>query len=191
MVNHFLAISQEQQIFPNLYLLEIQELLNISFVPMKLNLADIIQQLTIAIMPFTQEKLALALANSLRWAEKNKFVDTWFFENQHIDKLVNRYSIIKDGVKICRAEEAMLAIFNEIMEPNREQWCFYFVWVTLWLKACARPTAINWHTGAFIAYSIHSGTPLYDIPIMRAICHQSMMNSISTMRDRRSHIGSI
>ena len=82
----------------------------------------------------------------------------------------------------------MDAVFAEEMELKRWQWVFHFLWVALWLKASAKPHETAWQDSFFIAYAIHQGTPLADIPIMREICYQSVVNSMETMHERRTHL---
>lgn len=185
---HFLAVTIASHHVPDLHVLEIQELLGIQFMPVQLDPTVVLEELIVSITPFTPERLALAVKQSLRWAEKNQFIDSWYIENQQVDKWVNRYSSFIEGVKTCRAAEAMQAVFAEEMEPHRAAWLFHFVWVALWLKAGARKNATYWQDSLLIAYSLSQGLPLHEIPLMRMICEQSVKNSIETMEERRTYL---
>ena len=144
--------------------------------------------LSVQIEPFTQEVVDAAFKRSARWLETKPFAVSWYLENEHIDKLVNQNSYFSKGVKVCRFEATMKVVLQEEMEADRSHWIFHFLWVALWLKAGARPQEKTWQESFLIAYAIHSGTPLQDIPLMQAICYQSIVNSVETMRDRRTHL---
>ncbi len=109
-------------------------------------------------------------------------------ESAAVDKLVNRCSSFVDGVKVCQLDEAIDAIFKEDMELHREQWLFHFLWVSLWMKARSRKNEKMWQDSFIIAHTIQSGEPLSSIPILRDICRQSVINSIETMQDRKTHL---
>jgi hypothetical protein len=188
LLNHFLAISVELGNIPDLQLLEMQEELGVHFVPQKLDVNYLLDQLAVQISPFTPDALNSSLQRSKLWAKRKRFTETWYIENTQIDKLVNRYCSYVEGVKICRFAEAMEAVFDLEMELNREDWLFHFLWITLWLKVSARKNEKTWQDSFFIAYSIQQGSPLKSIPIMEEICYQSVVNSIETMQERRTYL---
>lgn len=188
MTGHFLALMIEQGNMPDLHLLEMQEELGIHWSARKLDLDYLIDQLSVQISPFTPESMQESLKRSKSWPKNKRFTDSWYVENAQIDKLVNRCCSFIDGIRVCRFEEANEAVFTQEMEVNREQWLFHFLWVTLWLKAKVRRNEKIWQDSFMIAYAIHSGVPLKDIPIMQEICNQSVLNSIDTMRERRTHL---
>ena len=82
----------------------------------------------------------------------------------------------------------MHAVFTEEMERHRGEWLFHFLWITLWLKAKERKGEKIGQDSFFIAHAIRSGIPLDEIPIFREICKHSVVNSIETMEDRRTHL---
>lgn len=188
MTNHFLAVSLENGDMPDLHLLEIQEALGVHFIPQKIDISDVMNQLGVLVHPFTPETVRASFARSKTWSKTKSFTESWYLENSVVDKLVNRCCSFVDGIKICRTEEAMEFIFTDVMEARREQWLFHFVWVTLWLKAKARKNEKIWQDSFMIAHAIQSGTPLHTIPIMQEICHQSVINSVETMQERRTHL---
>ncbi|MDP3705815.1 MAG: hypothetical protein Q8R24_07880 [Legionellaceae bacterium] len=188
MTNHFLAVMLEQGNMPDLHLLEIQEELGIQFLPQKLDVDDLLQQLGVQISPFTAETIETSFKRSKTWLQKKRFTESWFMESAAVDKLVNRCSSFVDGVKVCQLDEAIDAIFKEDMELHRDQWLFHFLWVCLWMKARARKNEKMWQDSYIIAHTIQSGEPLISIPILRDICRQSVINSIETMQDRKTHL---
>jgi hypothetical protein len=188
MIQHFLALSIEQGQIPDLHLLEIQETLGLHWKPLQINPKELLDDLAIQISPFTQESLQNSLKRSKAWAKNKAFTASWYLENAHIDKLVNRSSSYIDGVKVCRFNEALDAVFTEEMEPDREKWIFHFLWISLWLKSKARKNDKSWQDSFFIAYALHNGSPLKDIPLLKEICYQSVVNSIETMQERRTHL---
>lgn len=188
MTNHFLAISLEQNEMPDLHLLEIQEELGVHFVPQRIDISELLRELAIGVVPFTPDSIQSALNRSKSWSKTKSFTESWYLENSKVDKLVNRCCSFVKGTKICRTEEAMELVFSEVMESRREHWLFHFLWMALWFKAKARKNEKIWQDSFFIAHAIQSGEPLHNIPIMQEICHQSVINSVETMQDRRTHL---
>lgn len=188
MVSHFLALTIEQGGVPDLHLLEIQEELGLHWLPQRLDVDEMMEQLAIQISPFTPESIQASFKRSKSWPKNKRFTESWFIENAQIDKLVNRCCSFVDGIKVCRFGEALEAVFAEEMEHHRDRWLFHFLWITLWLKSGARPNEKTWQDSFFIAHAIQSGTPLSEIPIMQNICHESVVNSIETMQERRTHL---
>ncbi|KTD18060.1 hypothetical protein Ljor_2366 [Legionella jordanis] len=186
--SHFLAIMIAQGGMPDLHLLELQELLNWHFLPQLMDIPHLIEHLSIQISPFTPEAMDKSFQRSKFWPKNKRFTESWFVENPHIDKLVNRCCTIVDGVKACAMEEAIDAVFNQEFEKQREKWLFHFLWIALWVKSKATRREKIWQDSLFIAYAIHSGRPLRDIPIMNEICYQTVINSIETMNERRTYL---
>jgi hypothetical protein len=188
MTNHFLALTIEHGSMPDLHLLEIQEELGLHLIPEKLDIEYLLQQLSIQISPFTSDSMQESLNRSKSWPRNKRFTESWYMESAQIDKLVNRCCSFVDGVKVCRFDEAIAAVFAQGFELHRDQWLFHFLWITAWLKAKLRKNEKTWQDSFFIAHAIHSGMPLDSIPIMYEICRQSVINSIETMHERRTHL---
>lgn len=188
MVEHFLMLMIQQGGMPDLHLLEMQEELGVHFLPKALDVEYLIEQLSVQITPFTLDSMQLSFKRSKSWPKNKQFTESWYIENADIDKLVNRSCSFVDGVKVCRFKEAMGAVFKEEFERHRERWLFHFLWIALWMKAGAKKNEKIWQDSFFIAYAIHSGTSLEEIPIMQEICHESVVNSIETMHERRTHL---
>lgn len=188
MTCHFLAMTIKQGGMPDLHLLEIQEELGLHLLPQKLDVDYLIEQLSVQITPFTPESTRASLKRSKSWPKNKRFTESWYMESFQVDKLVNRCSSFVDGVKVCRFNEAMHAVLTQEMELHREHWLFHFLWMTLWLKARARKNEKTWQDSFFIVYAIKSGMPLDSIPIMHEICRESVINSIETMQERRTHL---
>lgn len=188
MANHFLALTLEQGNMPNIHFLEFQEEIGIHFLPKPLDVPRILEQLAVQIEPFTPSVVDDAFKRSGQWLHNKPFAASWYLENEGVDKWVNRCCSFEDGVKICRFEDAMKAVFEHELEQTRETWVFHFLWVALWLRAGARKNEKIWQDSFLIAHAIHTGMPLSEIPIMERICHQSVVNSIETMCDRRTHL---
>lgn len=188
MVNHFLALMIERGDVPCLHVLAIQEMLGIHFIPEKIDIDALMQDLGIKIVPFTADGLDQSLKRTASWPENKRFAFSWFVESVEIDKLVNQNCQIVDGIKICRFEEAMGAVLLHYMECNRDRWLIHFLWNALWLKVSGRKNEKVWQDSYLIAYAIQSGHPLASIPIMMEICRQSVANSMETMQDRRTYL---
>ncbi|KGP64311.1 hypothetical protein EP47_00215 [Legionella norrlandica] len=188
MVEHFLAIMVEKGDMPSLHFLEMMEFLGVRFRPNKLDLDYLIEQLSVQIVPFTQQKIDESLKRSKSWLKTKQFTESWYIENPMVDKIVNHNSSFVDGVKVCRLADAMDAVFEEEMELNRDKWQFHFLWNALWVKAKHKKNEKVWQDSFLIAYAIHQGYPLKDIPVMKEICYQTVINSVETMQERRTHL---
>lgn len=188
MINHFLSLTIAQGSMPDLHLLEMQEVLGLNLLPEALDVDYLLEQLGIQITPFTAESMQTSLKRSKSWPKNKRFTDSWFVENSRIDKLVNQCSSFVDGTRVCRFDEAMVAVFAHEIELNRDRWLFHFLWIALWIKVKARKNEKIWQDSFFIAYAIQSGMPLDSIPIMREICYQSVVHSIETMHERGTHL---
>lgn len=188
LTNHFLALTVRQAEMPDLHLLEMQELLGLHFSPQALDISFLIDQLSVQISPFTPDAMHTSFKRSKAWPSNKRFTESWYVENSNTDKLVNRCCSFVEGVKVCDLEKAMDAVFAQELETHRGKWLFHFLWTALWVKAKARKNEKIWQDSFFIAYAIHSGLPLEAIPIMHEICRQTVINSIETMNERRTHL---
>lgn len=188
MVEHFLAVTKEQDSMPHLHFLEIQELLGLRLRPNKLDINYLFEQLSVQITPFTEDTIESSLKRSKAWLKSKEFTESWYLENPLVDKIVNHNSSFVEGVKVCRLEDAMAAIFVEEMELQRDQWEFHFLWIALWFKAKAKKTEKVWQDSFLIAHTIHEGRPLDTIPVLVEICRQTVINSIETMQERKTHL---
>ncbi|MCE0722223.1 hypothetical protein [Legionella resiliens] len=188
MVEHFLEVTIKKGETPNVQFLEIQELLGVRLRPVKLDVDYLFEQLSIQVTPFTQEVISASLRRTKSWLKTKSFTESWYLENPLIDKIVNHNSSFVDGIRVCRMEEAMEAVFSEEMELHRDKWEFHFLWVSLWMKAKEKRNEKMWCDSFLIAYTIHEGTPLKEIPVMQEICRQTVINSVETMQERRTHL---
>lgn len=187
MTNHFLSITLAGGGMPDLHLLEIQEELGLQFLPRPLDVETIMQQMGVDISPVTTQIIESSLLRSKKWPKTKTFVASWMVESAAIDKLVNQCSGFVDGVKVCELDKAITLVFDEF-EQHRDEWLFHFVWVALWINAGARRSELMWQDCFFIAHIIQSGESLSSIPLMQDICKRSVLNSIDTMQDRRTHL---
>lgn len=188
MVEHFLAETIAHGDIPHVHFLEIQELLGLRLRPHKLDLEDLFEQLSVQITPFTPEAIAESLQRSKSWLKSKAFTESWYIENHLIDKIVNHNSSFVDGIRVCSLEKAMSEVFSEEMEHHRDKWQFHFLWIALWMKSKERLNEKIWRDSFLIAYSIHDGVALEDIPVMQEICRQTVINSVETMHERRTHL---
>lgn len=190
MVNHFLAQTLAEGRMPDLHLLEIQELLHMQFKPQSIDIQEQMAHLTVKIMPFTPETLQASFKRSKTWLKTKAFTESWYMENANVDKLVNRCSTIREGVKFCDMERAIDEVFQHEMEQHRAGWLFHFVWVALWVDSKPRKNEKIGADCTYIAYSIAQNMPLQAIPLLQEICRESIINSIETMNERRTYLSS-
>jgi hypothetical protein len=186
--NHFLALTIEKNKIPPLHLLEIQEILGVQFIPKKISCLETIEKLTIQIHPFTPERVALALKNTHEWVKNKRFTESWYAENPMIDRIVNSHCSFVKGIKVCEIEKAVDDVLANEFELQRQEWLFHFIWVALWLKSHARKNEKVWEDALLVAHAISSNIALHELPILREICYQSVINSMETMQERRTHL---
>lgn len=187
-VEHFLAVTIQHGEVPTLHFLELQEELGIRLRPHLLDLDDLFTHLSVEIIPFTQEIMDESLKRSKSWLKSKQFTESWFIESPLVDKIVNHNSSFIDGIKVCRLEDAIDDVFAEELELNRDKWQFHFLWIALWLKSKGRKNEKVWQDSFLIAYLIREGHPLQEIPVMNEICRQTVINSVETMQERRTHL---
>lgn len=188
MVNHFLAISTEQHLIPDIHLLDIQERLGLVFKPEKMDMEAVLEQLVVQVSPFTAERVADTLKKTKNWSKNKSFTEGWYFESPQVDKLVNQHCSFVDGTRVCDFEMAKTEVFDNLFEKDRAFWCFHFMWVAMWLKDKARSNETAWEDCLILSHCIQTGMPLKDIPIMVEICLQSINYSVETMSERRTHL---
>ena len=189
MVNHFLAITLQQGGMPDLHFLQIAELIGMHFKPELIDVPLLLEKRCVQINPFTPSLTQQSFKRSKLWSANKKFTESWYLENANVDKLVNRCSSIVKGIKICEIAKATDAIFEQEIELHRDVWCFHFLWMALWAQSGT--VRKNEKTGMdclLIAYAISQGTSLCEIPLMNEICRQTVINSVETMNERRTHL---
>lgn len=187
-VGHFLNLTVHQSAMPDLHLLEIQELLGLHFQPKALDIPHMMDDLSVQIIPFTPETMQASLRRSRGWAKTKRFTESWYVENAHVDKIVNRCCSFVNGIKVCALEDAMKAVFEQELEAQRGKWLLHFLWTALWARARENKREKIWQDSFLIAYAIYKGHPLTTIPIMQEICRQTVLNSIETMQERRTYL---
>lgn len=188
LIEHFLAITIERGEIPALNFLEIQELVGIRLRPNKMDVDYLLDQLSVQIIPFTEEVIQQSLKRSKSWLKNKAFTESWYLENPLVDKIVNHNSSFNQGVKVCRLQEAIDDVFVEVMELDRQKWMFHFLWVALWAKARTKKNEKLWQDSFLIAHVIQQGTPLNEIPIMYEICYLTVLHSVETMQERKTHL---
>ncbi|MCC5792717.1 MAG: hypothetical protein JJT82_08965 [Legionellaceae bacterium] len=191
LTNHFLQETLAMGSMPDLQLLQLQEVLGIQFIPQKIDIKALLASLTVLIQPFTPELITQALQSSKKWSYKAPFAGSWFAESPVIDSVVNQCCTYKEGTKICDLTEAITQVIHQVFDAQREKWCFHFLWNALWLKAKARPQERSWRDSLLIAYVIDQGMALADIPVMQTIAQQTVINSMETMNNRRTHLNTL
>jgi hypothetical protein len=188
LTNHFLALTLKKDKIPSLHLLEIEELLGTHFQAQWLDIDRIINTLSVQIAPFTPEMILLSFKRSKKWIKNKRFAESWYNENANIDKLVNQCCSFVDGIKICALKKAIHTVITDELELHRQDWLFHFLWTSLWAKTNGRKNEKIWQDSFLIAYAMHSKIPLMDIPIMHEISRETVINSIDTMNERRTHL---
>lgn len=113
----------------------------------------------------TGEAVAEALEKSSEWPEWEDFADTWFEDDELVDRVMLHAMKGKGRNKENRAVEE---ITLEVLEPRRAVWLERLVLMALWLKAQKSPS-IPWHRMFHVASGIAAKHPLKDMPLMLSI----------------------
>ncbi|HTP66644.1 MAG TPA: hypothetical protein VMJ66_14725 [Geobacteraceae bacterium] len=106
-----------------------------------------------------------ALQESSEWPAWEGFADTWFEDDETVDRVVQA---AMKGKGRNREEKAVAAILAEVLEPRRGVWLERLVLMVLWLK-CQKSPPVPWPRMYHVAAAMADGRPLRDIPLMRAI----------------------
>lgn len=188
---HFLSESLGHAHMPALQFLQLQEQLGVHFVPEPIALHDSIEALSVELHPFTQSKMQEAIIYTRKWEKDGRFSQSWFVENSEVDALVNRCCTLEENTKACDLSEALPLLINEIFSKMRNYWCFHFFWNALWLKSTAQARERSWKDCLFLAYFLDQGGDMMQIPVMYQIAQQSVINSMETMTQRRTHLSTL
>jgi hypothetical protein len=108
---------------------------------------------------------AEALHDSLEWPGSRDFADTWFEDDDQVDRVVLAAMKGKEQGRELRAVDAIL---DEILEPRRERWLERLFLMTIWLKNSRKPL-LPWQQMFHLADAVYSGRPLKEIPLMLSI----------------------
>lgn len=183
-------IYQAQKIdsVPHLNLLQLQELTGAQWQAQPLNIDLIYQQLLKQLPELNQQYQQKSLLRSAQWYKKYAFTESWFDESPELDKLVNQYCSFIDGVKHCNISKAVPVIMTQYFEPRREQWLDHFLWMSLWAKAHSRHNEYLWKDSFVIAQALYQNKPMLELPILQIICEHSILQSVETMENRKTHL---
>lgn len=188
-INDHLYQGQQKGYVPNLYVLQLQEMLGEQWHAEPLPLESTLKALLSAVPELEDPHwITKSLQRSGLWQKKYSFCDSWFEENPDIDKLVNQCCNFTSGIKHCDTTLALPIVLDEYFEKQREQWLRHFVWVALWAKAHARANEYLWKDCVTLVKKINEGTPFIELPIMQLIAEQSIFQSIETMETRKTHL---
>jgi len=187
-LNHFLALTLAKGSMPNLSLLHLIELLDLSIQPQAIDSEEAIEKFSLQISPFTQDAMHKSFARSKRWSKTKQFTESWYAESVELDKIVNQHCSIVEGIKVCDFEAACDSALNEVFEKSRDKWLFHFLWTALWLHSGTAKNEKMWQDSTFIAYALLKKIPMAEIPLICQICAQSVANSIETMQERKTHL---
>lgn len=181
--------SQKIDAVPHINLLQLQELTSSQWQAQPLNIELIIANLISKVDDFANKQWQeQSLLRSGNWYRKYEFTESWFDESPELDKLVNQSCSFLDGIKQCNMSLAMPSILEAYFEPRREQWLEHFLWLTLWAKPNARHNEYLWKDSLTVANALYNNKPMLEIPIIQVICEHSILQSIETMENRKTHL---
>lgn len=188
LIQHFIAVTIQRGDVPPIRLLELQENLGLEWISEAIHVDEMIKKLTVQLHPFTEELVQDSIRHSQGWMSTKSLVHSWFEEDLNIDQRVNICCSIVDGVKVCAIEQATEEILTQVLEKNRNHWIFHFLWTSLWAQSKSKPRERFWKDCLLIAHALSQGLPMIEIPIMKSIALQTVMNSLETMHERKAHI---
>ena len=130
-----------------------------------------------------------SLKRSGDWIRYEEFTNPWFEVSPSIDALINRHTSLMNGKPKIKRDEALQELSSKGFELVRHKWVAMFSWMALMAKS--QPiddTPMLWKDFATLAFVLHQGQAMHDIPLMRSIVHDSLSISIDSMKERRSHL---
>lgn len=107
---------------------------------------------------------ARILAQSELWACDDPLEHSWFEEGPHVERALSRRR---------RRVHATDHVLATVLEEARDKWAEHFTWVALTHRA-SKAAPARWANFAVLAAALVDGTPLADIPVMRAIAARTV-----------------
>lgn len=186
-------IHQAQKIdsVPHLSLLELQEVTGCQWQAQSLPIQKILEELLIQHPEIDDSFKTKSLERSGKWYKKYGFTESWFDESPELDLLVNQCCTYTDGVKQCNVSNALKSVMSEYFEAHREQWLEHFVWLTLWSKPAAKHNEYLWKDALVVACALYNNQPMIELPILQLIAEHSILQSVETMENRKTHLGTV
>ncbi len=191
-VSHYIALNNSNGETPEPHFLEIYELLDAK--NWRSELTNIETCLSTLIPEVNSNGMSLewimqSLGRSGDWMGYEDFTESWFEISPSIDALINRHTSQINGKQKIKHDEALRELSNTGFEAVRHKWVGMFTWMALMAKS--QPVADNpmlWKDFATLAYVLHQGQAMHDIPLMRGMIHDSLTISIDSMKERGSHL---
>tara|TARA_B110000879_G_C11143502_1_gene501383 strand:- start:5 stop:1672 length:1668 start_codon:yes stop_codon:yes gene_type:complete len=186
-------IHQAQKIdaVPHLNLLELQEITGSQWQAQPIQIEQTIEQLLVEHPVIDAAYQKKSFARSDNWYRKYKFTESWYDESPELDRLVNQFCTFVDGIKQCHVSNALPTIIEQYFEARREQWLEHFLWLALWAKPSARHNEYLWKDALVVTCALFNNQPMMELPIIRVIAEHSILQSVETMENRKTHLGSI
>lgn len=166
-IGHALAVGSAHGGAPHRGLLQIAELIGTD--RWKGEPFDAKRELALLGEEATREKTEItsgdALEESVEWPGNQDFADTWFEDDDSVDRAVLSAMAGKGRGKEVKGVDGILA---KVLEPRRETWLERLILMALWLKSSRKPP-IPWPQMFHLADDVASGKPLKEIPLMLSI----------------------
>ena len=122
---------------------------------------------------FSPERVQRVLAEAGAWPRELSFADAWFEDDAQIDELL-RERVGSPERWLQRLPLATTAIVDQILEQKREVWTERLLWMALWSGACQTRPKVPWQDFLIVARVLQRGSPLDEIPLMRAVAERSV-----------------
>lgn len=189
LINHILSQAVAKNNIPDIHVLELSEELNQTWKPIPIDFKKAITELaknTSNLDDATWQKKSLIRSKS--WPQTKENYASWFLESLDVDRVVNQNSTFKNGIKFCDVEKTAINIVDEVFEKSREDWIEHFYCLAYWSSISARKNELFWQDSLYIAKLLLHGAPMKDIPLLDKIAKESIVHSLETMEQRKSHL---
>jgi hypothetical protein len=185
LIPHFIWLGQQQNSPPHPLLLHVAETMGVMYwLPQSFDFDDAFASLeTMAgSQSLSPENITKVMEESGYWPAGEHFAASWFEDDARVDELLKEnfdFPIIGKDMMV----QAIGLILVEILQDKTDLWCERLLWMALWARSCKDRTRSLWRKFFIIARELHTGTPLYQIPLMLSVAQRSIYSALRRMED--------
>jgi len=191
-VSHYIALNTNNDETPEPHLLEIHE--HLGAPGWRAEPTSIETLLTALIAEVNPDGISAAwieqsLERSGNWMGYEEFTESWFEVSPNIDALINRHTLRINGTHQINRNAALQELSSKGFEALRYKWVELFSWMALMAKSqLIADNCMLWKDFATLAYVLHQGQAMHDIPLMQSMVHDSLSISIDSMKERGGYL---
>lgn len=120
------------------------------------------------------EQIDRILNQSQSWLSEQEFARSWIEQDAEVDDKISGLCDPLSEADGPVSNGVIDDICDEVLEPRRKKWSNRLLWMAMWAKGGQKQQGPKWHDFLILAKAIADGVPLQDIPLMRAICKETI-----------------